>query len=345
LGLVSNSIAYIGQGIGSIFSVYLVYTKGIVKSMSFASLLSIPFILSLIFPTLAKDNPGSGSFFYSPAFIWIITILTTFVNGFGQGIAQPASGTFISDCATERSKGFFFAFFWAFYMGSQVVGSLISGVIFSSIPFYWYPIIMFLILTASTVFMFYLKMPIVAKTNNLRERTDSVIISALPRRQDMAGDSAPLIGDSDSDRMDALLANGGQDNAEKPLGIKEVANSMWNLFMKPRFQMLIPQCAWTGVSIAFFSGNLVEMMTKSMEEKGKTPDYALGQANFAMILFGVGEILGCFFIGWIVDKYGSYRATVVNCVIMAVMGLITLIYAIVYDFGVLAFFMCFLWGF
>jgi len=54
----------------------------------------------------------------SQAFVYIISIFTSFINGFGEGIAQPASGTFISDCATENSKGFFFAYFWAFYMGS-----------------------------------------------------------------------------------------------------------------------------------------------------------------------------------------------------------------------------------
>jgi hypothetical protein len=108
--------------------------------------------------------------------------VTTFINGFGQGIAQPASGTFISDCATERSKGLFFAFFWAFYMGSQVVGSLISGIIFSYIPFYWYSIIMFIILVTATVYMFFLKLPHVAPSNFLRERTDSIVISALPKR-------------------------------------------------------------------------------------------------------------------------------------------------------------------
>lgn len=60
----------------------------------------------------------SNNFFMSQAFVYIISIVTSFINGFGEGIAQPASGTFISDCATENSKGFFFAYFWAFYMGS-----------------------------------------------------------------------------------------------------------------------------------------------------------------------------------------------------------------------------------
>lgn len=86
-------------------------------------------------------------------------------------------------------------------------------------------------------------------------------------------------------------------------------------------------------------------MAKSLEDKGSTQENSLGQANYAMIFFGVGEILGCFFIGWVVDKYGSYKATVVNCIIMTAMGIVTVIYAIVYDFGILAFAMCFLWGF
>jgi predicted MFS family arabinose efflux permease len=64
-----------------------------------------------------------------------------------------------------------------------------------------------------------------------------------------------------------------------------------------------------------------------------------------MILFGIGEVLGCFFIGWVVDHHGSYKATLVNIAIMSVMGIITVVYAAVFEFGFLAYVMCFLWGF
>jgi sugar phosphate permease len=120
---------------------------------------------------------------------------------------------------------------------------------------------------------------------------------------------------------------------------------MWNLFWKPRFLMLAPQCAWTGVSIAFFSGNLVEMMVSSHSPEDQKSEKALGDASYAMILFGLGEILGCFVIGTIVDKLGSYRATIANIVIMLTMGIVTIIYAIINRFSSLAFIMCFLWGF
>jgi hypothetical protein len=167
-------VDYIGQAIGSIFSIFLVHKLGIVKAMSYAALLSVPFIISLIFPTLSREHPDSTSFIYQPLFIWLVNISTNLVSGFGQGVAQPASGTFISDCATENTKGIFFAFSWACYMGSQVIGSLISGAIFSNIPFYWYSIIMAIILIIATIFLFFLKLPHIAETNFLRERTDSV---------------------------------------------------------------------------------------------------------------------------------------------------------------------------
>lgn len=126
---------------------------------------------------------------------------------------------------------------------------------------------MFIILGLATIYMFYLKMPSVAQTNFLRERTDSIVVSALPKRNHDAVSSNQINDENDEDRMDALLGGG---SSEAPLGLGQVASSMWSLFMKPRFLMLIPQCAWTGVSIAFFSGNLVEMMAKSLEAKGST---------------------------------------------------------------------------
>jgi hypothetical protein len=36
-------------------------------------------------------------------------------------------GKYVSDCATEETKGFFFSYFWAFYMSSQIFGSVIAA--------------------------------------------------------------------------------------------------------------------------------------------------------------------------------------------------------------------------
>ena len=48
-----------------------------------------------------------------------------------------------------------------------------------------------------------------------------------------------------------------------------------------------------------------------------------------MIAFGAGEILGCFFIGFIVDKFGSRKAALVNVVICLVMTGVTLAFLLV----------------
>jgi hypothetical protein len=55
--------------------------------MAYGSLLSIPFFIFLIFPTLSESNPDSTSFFFSAGFVYVTTLITTFLNGFGGGIS------------------------------------------------------------------------------------------------------------------------------------------------------------------------------------------------------------------------------------------------------------------
>lgn len=78
---------------------------------------------------------------------------------------------------------------------------------------------------------------------------------------------------------------------------------------------------------------------------GGSDEEQFEKSNYAMIMFGLGEILGCFFIGYIVDKYGSRPATFVNIAIMSIMTLVTLAYCFQYEYGFLAYVMCFMWGF
>ena len=65
----------------------------------------------------------------------------------------------------------------------------------------------------------------------------------------------------------------------------------------------------------------------------------------AMVGFGFGEIFGGFFIGYIVDKLGSKVAIVCNLVIILIMFGVTIAFIQVFEFGILAYLMCFLWGF
>ena len=86
--------------------------------MAWSSLFAIPFILSLLLPAYKSLDLTSTSFWLTNGFVYTIILITSLINGLGEGVSQPASGTYISDCATENNKGFYFALFWAFYMGS-----------------------------------------------------------------------------------------------------------------------------------------------------------------------------------------------------------------------------------
>lgn len=93
--------------------------------------------------------------------MYTLILFTSLLNGLGQGVEQPSSGTYISDCATENNKGFFFAMFWAFYMGSQVVGNVIAAFVIAKLDQRFYVIIMTGFATAAAVLLFFLKKPIV----------------------------------------------------------------------------------------------------------------------------------------------------------------------------------------
>ena len=52
-----------------------------------------------------------------------------------------------------------------------------------------------------------------------------------------------------------------REGAETPnITVKEGVLKLWALSKDRRFFCIIPQTAWTGISIAYFSGNLVEML-------------------------------------------------------------------------------------
>lgn len=46
----------------------------------------------------------------------------------------------MADCASVRTKGFFFGYFWAIYMSSQIVGCYLAAIVlknFNLVTFYF----------------------------------------------------------------------------------------------------------------------------------------------------------------------------------------------------------------
>lgn len=90
------------------------------------------FVFAQIFPAIRYDYPDNDSVVTSDAFIKTMLIVCATINGFGASLIWVSNGSYISACATPKTKGFFYGFFWIVYMSSQVVGSLIGAAILKS---------------------------------------------------------------------------------------------------------------------------------------------------------------------------------------------------------------------
>lgn len=79
----------------------------------------------------------------------------------------------------------------------------------------------------------------------------------------------------------------------------EDMKSVLRMATSKRMRLMIPLSVWTGISIAFYSGVLVCILTDTMPNE--TPNIQYENSMMAMVVFGIGELIGCFFIGYIVD--------------------------------------------
>ncbi len=61
---------------------------------------------------------------------------------------------------------------------------------------------------------------------------------------------------------------------------------------------------------------------------GDDPNYQFKWSMLAMVGFGLGEISGGFFIGHIVDRYGTKTAILWNLLIILIMSAVTIAFIV-----------------
>lgn len=54
-------------------------------------------------------------------------ILGSIVDGLTVGVLWSSANQYIADCSSDENKGFYFSYFWAFYMTSQIAGNLTAA--------------------------------------------------------------------------------------------------------------------------------------------------------------------------------------------------------------------------
>ena len=132
LGFYVLAVLYFSIAVSSLFSTALLKKLGTYKCLIFGGFGHFCFVFAQIFPAIKYDHPDSDSIVTSDAFIVTMLIICALINGFGAALIWVANGNYISKCATPKTKGFFYGFFWVVFMSSQVVGSLIGAAILES---------------------------------------------------------------------------------------------------------------------------------------------------------------------------------------------------------------------
>jgi len=90
-------------------------------------------VLQSIIPAMRNAEEKQGhpvdQWYYSESFYAAVNLIISAVSGFLGSLLWVAEGKYISECATDETKGFYFSYFWAFYMTSQILGNLLAALI------------------------------------------------------------------------------------------------------------------------------------------------------------------------------------------------------------------------
>ena len=106
-----------------------------------------------------KDDPNPF-FLFNKTFIYSLSLFSAAVNGFGAGVLWVAQGKFVGECATDTNKGFFFGYFWAFFMSSQILGNLIAALILGRLAQSTYYVVMSIAAFSGTAIFLLLRQPL-----------------------------------------------------------------------------------------------------------------------------------------------------------------------------------------
>ena len=150
--------------------------------MALGALLNTPWVLAFALCGLSRDTPlEDRGLLLSPEFITPLIFTLSVANGLGQAVQWVGQGKYLSDCATEGTKGFFFSLFWAFYMASQIVGNLVAALSVSQLKQQYLFVIMASISFVSFVCCLFLKAPVPGKDMEPAEsKLETISISSLP---------------------------------------------------------------------------------------------------------------------------------------------------------------------
>lgn len=159
LGFWTMAVLYLVFAFCSFFSAPIVNKLGAKMSLFIGGLCYSFWILCFIPPAFYPDHKDSSLFLFNRTFIQVLSLFSAAVNGFGAGILWVAQGKYVGECATDTNKGFFFGYFWAFFMASQILGNLIAALILGRLAQSTYYVVMSIAAFSGTAIFLLLKKP------------------------------------------------------------------------------------------------------------------------------------------------------------------------------------------
>ena len=105
------------------------------------------------------------------------------------------------------------------------------------------------------------------------------------------------------------------------------------------------QFIWTGISIAYFSGNLTPIMVLNLKSTDYSEKHKDALALYGMIGFGVGDVLGGVDTGLLIDRIGPKYTCLTNMASVVLLTSATVLNVSQAEYNVWTYIMCFLWGF
>lgn len=157
LGYYILAVLFFCMGMGSLLSTAAMNKIGTRGCLLMGGLGNIIWICSTIMPAHQSEKDGPIDI---PA--WIIKttlIIAAGINGLTVGILWATTNTYVADCSSDKNKGFYFSYFWAFYMSSQVIGNLVAAFVIGNLNQETYFIIMAIVGTLATVLFIFIKPP------------------------------------------------------------------------------------------------------------------------------------------------------------------------------------------
>lgn len=101
----------------------------------------------------------------------------------------------------------------------------------------------------------------------------------------------PILQVNTSNSETQVTSNSGScfDTTRKDL------RAIWNMMSSKRMLWILPEIAWTGVSLSVYTGLLVPMISSTIPNEDDNSK--LMKSMISMTTLGIGEILGALIIG------------------------------------------------